>query len=202
MGAFIRREIKLRLSEGLALLSDPAFKGAVAEDFKTFYYDTEDLGLLASHLTYIVNVTPEGCFGEINPTDNLEGGVFAMEDWYRSQSGSGPELEVFRDLKVWPRLESAVDGRELRLLFSARFRRSMAILQVEDGSRIEIFLDVGELSAGSRREALAELKLILTAGRAESLDRVAGEFSRRYSLIPEYRTKHRRGLDLAGLGAS
>lgn len=203
MGAFVRREIKLRLPEGAAdgsaLLSDPALKGAVTEDFETLYYDTEDLRLLASNLAYIVNVTPEGCLGEINPTDSLEDGIFAMEDWYRPQSGPGPELEVFRDLNVCPRLEAAAVGRDLVLLFSARFRRSRSILELEDGGRIEILLDAGVLAAGSRRETLAELKLILLSGQADSLERISGEFSSRYSLVPEHRTKHRRGLDLAGL---
>lgn len=203
MVAFVRREIKLRLPEGAAdgsaLLSDPALKGAVTEDFETLYYDTEDLRLLASNLAYIVNVTPEGCLGEINPTDSLEDGIFAMEDWYRPQSGPGPELEVFRDLNVWPRLEAAAVGRDLVLLFSARFRRSRSILELEDGGRSEILLDAGVLAAGSRRETLAELKLILLSGQADSLERISGEFSSRYSLVPEYRTKHRRGLDLAGL---
>ena len=203
MKEFTRREIKLRLPEGVekasALLSNPALAESVREDFETLYYDTEDHSLLASRLAYIVNVTREGCTGEINPTDTLEGGIFTMEDWLRPQSGPGPEPEVFRDLNVWPRLEAAIGDRELTLLFSARFSRHSALLRLEDGSRIELLLDVGELTAGSRKEDLAELKLILTAGRAQTLEQTAAEFASRYALVPEHRTKHRRGLLLAGL---
>lgn len=192
------QEIKLRAEGSLsALLGDPLFRDAASVAYQTLYYDTSDRRLLAKHLAYIVNLTPSGVLGEINPTDSLSGGIFAMEDWIRPQSGPGPELEVFGDLEVGRRIAALLGDAPLEILFQGRFRRYEARLQ-EGGSVLLLFLDVGEIRAGDRSEPLAELKLILASGSSSFLEETAAAFRSRYALVPEGRTKHRRGLLLLG----
>jgi inorganic triphosphatase YgiF len=118
----------------------------------------------------------------------------------------------------WPLAQPVVDRARLagtplaRLLaahprarlverFRTRFVRHVWTVE-EDGNRVELALDEGEIHAGGRSEAIRELELELKAGRAQALPALALRIARAargrsLALLPYGESKARRGQRLA-----
>jgi triphosphatase len=85
--------------------------------------------------------------------------------------------------------------------FRTRFVRHAWTVE-DNGARVELALDEGEILAGGRREAIRELELELKAGRAQALPALALRIARAargrsLALLPYGESKARRGQRLA-----
>lgn len=82
-------------------------------------------------------------------------------------------------------------------VYETRFQRTRWNLRMPDGSRVEVALDVGEITAGGQSEALCEVELELKSGAADALYALAGTLARHVLLIPFDASKAERGAQLA-----
>ncbi len=78
----------------------------------------------------------------------------------------------------------------------AKFTRLARTLAVP-GATVELALDQGKLLGGNREAALLEVEVELKEGSDEAAIAFANELAARYGLVPEKRSKYRRGLALA-----
>ena len=78
----------------------------------------------------------------------------------------------------------------------ARFTR-LAKELVADGCTLELALDQGLLLGGEKEQPLCEVELELKSGSEEAALAFAKDFSARYGLVPEAKSKFRRALSLA-----
>ena len=78
----------------------------------------------------------------------------------------------------------------------AKFTRLALTLEIP-GATVELALDRGKLTAGSRELPLLEVEVELKAGSDESAVAFAGQLAEKYGLVPESRSKYRRALGLA-----
>ncbi len=79
----------------------------------------------------------------------------------------------------------------------ARFTR-MAVTVPLDGCTVELALDQGVLTGGSREIPFCEVEVELKSGSREACDRYAGELARKFGLEQETKSKFRRALELRG----
>lgn len=81
--------------------------------------------------------------------------------------------------------------------FVTSFARTTWDVNLRDGSRIEVALDIGSVEAGSSSAPICELELELLAGHPEALFDVARRIAKSVSLIPLHWSKSERGYQLA-----
>jgi inorganic triphosphatase YgiF len=82
-------------------------------------------------------------------------------------------------------------------VYETHFQRTAWNLRMPDGSRIEMALDVGEIVAGDKSEALCEVELELKSGTVDALYALAHTLASRVLLIPFDASKAERGARLA-----
>ena len=78
----------------------------------------------------------------------------------------------------------------------ARFTRQAAELALEDCT-LELALDSGVLTGGSREQKLCEVEVELKSGDETAAVAYAKALAAKYGLRPEKKSKYRRALDLA-----
>lgn len=87
--------------------------------------------------------------------------------------------------------------KQLAPMFETCFTRTTWLIRNRSGALIEVALDVGEIRAGTRVQALCEVELELKSGRADALRDLALALSERISLLPFDSSKAERGIQLA-----
>lgn len=97
----------------------------------------------------------------------------------------------------WPTLDR--DGALLPQLapcFETETTRTLRLFTGEDGSRIEVALDVGSVRAGQQRVGLCELELELLKGSPDALFALAGYIAEHLAVLPSPVSKAERGWRL------
>ena len=97
----------------------------------------------------------------------------------------------------WPTLDQ--DGQWLAQLapcFETESTRTLRLFTADDGSRIEVVLDVGSVRAGDQRAALCEVELELLKGSPDALFALAEHIAQRLPVLPATVSKAERGWRL------
>lgn len=81
--------------------------------------------------------------------------------------------------------------------FVTSFARTTWDVNLRDGSRIEVALDIGAIEANGASAPVCELELELLAGQPDALFDVAKRIAKSVSLIPLHWSKSERGYQLA-----
>ncbi len=85
----------------------------------------------------------------------------------------------------------------LQPCFDTRCRRTTWLLQQDDGSRIEVALDSGEIASSGQRLPMLELELELQSGQPDSLFALAQQIAAGIAVLPCDVSKAERGYGLA-----
>ena len=91
------------------------------------------------------------------------------------------------------------DGSILQALepcFATTYERTIWPLHCDDGSVVEVALDIGSISAGGQDAAICELELELQTGTMQTLFKVAQQIARSLPLLPLPTSKAERGYAL------
>ncbi|MET4578954.1 CYTH and CHAD domain-containing protein [Ottowia thiooxydans] len=103
---------------------------------------------------------------------------------------------------------SAIDSNSelfahLKPCFETRSTRTLWQVKAQDGSQIEVALDVGSVHANSRRMPICELELELIHGSPDALFAVAEELATHLAILPAQTSKAEQGWRLvAGVSAA
>ncbi|MEN9905509.1 MAG: hypothetical protein RLZZ555_2074 [Pseudomonadota bacterium] len=126
-----------------------------------------------------------------------QGGLSRRGEW-ESKVASGALDQAALNATPWKDLDPKGElFEQLQPCFDTRCRRTTWLLQVEDGSRIEVALDVGEIAAAGQHLPLLELELELQAGMPEALFGLAQQIAARVAVLPCDASKAERGYALA-----
>lgn len=94
-----------------------------------------------------------------------------------------------------PRELERLAQKALEPLCGARFVRHAGTLVLENCT-VEIALDRGILTGGSREIPLCEIEVEVKAGSEQAAIAFAQNLARRFGLVPEKKSKYRRALEL------
>lgn len=181
----------------LKFKTTPAVLAAIADAFgvdrqiamQTTYYDTPSGAFSARHCTL---------------RRRLENGISVCTLKTPAGSARGEWETECEDITLaLPKLlASGCPEETIRLaeeglipICGAEFTRLVKTVMLEHGS-VELALDEGFLTSGSRREPLCEVEAELKAGSEELCDAFAQELAERFALVPEQDSKFRRALAL------
>lgn len=184
-------ELKYRATEGqfAALLADhPDLRPIKME---TTYYDTFDGKMGNYHWTF---------------RRRMENGRSVCTLKTPAEDGGRQEWEVEEDSIImavpklvkagapWLLAEFTVSG--VVPVCGAKFTRLAGMVEFE-GAQLELALDQGILTGGSREMPLLEVEVELKRGEDASAIAFARGLAEKYGLIPEHKSKYRRALGLA-----
>lgn len=115
-------------------------------------------------------------------------------------AGVIPQLADF-PAEIWPedgnsRSSIAQLQQELMELFRTDFIRKRWLLQLDDGSKIELVYDLGQVKVGERSQPISELELEFISGDARHLFTLARHCIRHLPLQTGWLSKAARGYQL------
>ncbi len=124
------------------------------------------------------------------------GGLSQRGEWEASVR-SGELDPIVLQGTPWPTLDP--DGQLLPQLapcFETEAVRTLRLYTADDGSRIEVVLDIGSVRAGELRAELCELELELLKGRPDALFELAEHITAELAVLPAPLSKAERGWRL------
>lgn len=195
-------ELKLKLVDSAAfdsLIGNAELQEARVEEYETTYFDTSNHDLSKEGLTYRIRKAPGGYTATIKGLGSNEGGLHRRNEWNREIAGKQPDIKLFSDLEIAPKLEKLIGEKSLEPVFVTRFKRNIINFHAEDGSIIEVGADLGEIIRGDKSEEICEIELELKSGEVPQLLKLGARLSELYPLIMEEKSKYQRGMELAGL---
>jgi triphosphatase len=203
-------ELKLRIAatDVLRLRRHPAIKQhpigkPITRRLISIYYDTPDLKLLDAAISLRVRRMSGGWFQAVKGAGHSLGGLHQRMEWEDIIAKGEPDFtkitEPFlADIFVDQALRDA-----LKPIFITDVQRTEWQLQYEDGSAIEVALDLGELQIGElqvgkkrepvSREPIREVELELKHGQASHLFDLALALQANIPLHIENVSKAQRG---------
>lgn len=186
----IEFELKYRASEAAFAAIRQAYpQPEVLLQMQTTYYDTPDGSLSARRWTLRSRLEN----GRNICTLKIPAGD-ARQEWETQAEDILSALPVFREMGC-PEALFTLAQTGLRPICGARFTRIAKTVAV-NGSILEIAMDSGVLTGGSRQIPLTELEVELKSGREEDCLAFARELAATFGLEAEPYSKFRRALDL------
>ncbi len=171
---------------------------AVTKNLHSIYFDTPDQRLRKARVSLRVRKTGKTWIQTAKIGTGVKGGLSSAVEVEHPVAGRAIDLALIDDPQVLSYLVQAIDGETLLETCETLIRRTTRVLTSENGSRLEIAFDVGEIRAGPKTQPLAEVELELQKGSAPALFAAAkgllGETPFRFSPC----SKAERGFRLAG----
>ena len=204
----IETELKFRFTEAGVwdriaqdpLLQKLAEPGSLkVERIETTYYDTRLSALRKRKIAYRIRWQGGKWIATVKAEGTSAGCLHERKEWSIPVKGPQPDLAVFRNTPLGDVMRETVGPDKLVAFFRTSFQRKSMILKMPGGGEIEFCADKGGIFAGRRMKPLQEIELELRGAKpAEALE-LGGMLARRYSLVPESRSKYAQGLTLAGV---
>jgi inorganic triphosphatase YgiF len=179
------------------LRAAPALAAAESgsEVSESLYFDTADGALRRAGISLRVRRSGGRNVQTAKRKKGNAAGLFVREEWEAEVARFGLDLDAFRPGRV-RRLLGKVDRDALKPVVRTRFTRTSWQI-AKPGSRIEVVLDEGSVSAGGRKTALTEIELELKQGKPAALFALAEELGRAAPLRLGAMSKNERGYALA-----
>ena len=161
------------------------------------YFDTPAGDLMEAALSLRVRQTPQGFVQSVRTA----GGRFERFEWAAPVAGEEPEIDALppADHPAGALIRECFDL--LAVAFETRFERQLRLVRPQPGVRAELTCDRGEISAGSRREQVAEVELVRREGPAAAFYHYAMQWAGLHQAQLMLPSKALRGLRLAGYAA-
>ena len=179
------------------LRATPLLAAAVAHghESESLYFDTPGGALRKAGISLRVRRSAGRNVQTVKRKRGNAAGLFVREEWEAEVPRFALDLGAFEPALV-RRLLGKTDGEKLTPLVRTHFTRTA--WQIEHrGSRIEVVLDEGTVSAGRKRTPLTELELELKGGKPAALFDLAEELGRAAPLRLGTLSKSERGYALA-----
>ncbi|HPT48836.1 MAG TPA: CHAD domain-containing protein [Accumulibacter sp.] len=195
----LETEIKLGLSASTArrLPAHPLLAGCAPQQLKLIntYYDTPDLRLQSKRIAARYRQKGAEWLLTVKCDAPSPGGLAQRNEWEIAAQPGEFDFSHVDNPKIRRALEAAKP--DLTPIFTTEFTRDLWLLTPQDGTRIELALDRGKVTAGKRHETICEVELELLEGRVADLFIAALAFQANLPLHPEGGSKAERGYRLA-----
>jgi triphosphatase len=193
-------ELKLRIAaqDISQLRRHPAIKAAlvgeaVTRKLTSIYFDTPQLALLDAGVSLRARHMAGGWYQAVKSSGKSLSGLHQRKEWEDQIASGQPDFSKITD----PALTAIFDDEALRAVLTPIFRtevkRTEWHLAFDNGDRVELALDSGELVVGEQREPISEIELELKNGNAGRLFDFALELQRSIPLQLENVSKAQRG---------
>ncbi|WP_440055192.1 CYTH and CHAD domain-containing protein [Pseudoalteromonas sp. T1lg65] len=168
-----------------------------AKNLKNAYFDTPNRELRALDIGLRTRCCNDECEQTIKLAGEVVGGLHQRPEYNLPLQTGRPDLYAF-DANIWPhamQLEAIADN--IFPIFTTNFIRRTWLVETESGSKIEVVLDKGEISAQGQIEPINELEIELIEGDREDLFSLADHLIKQAGMRLGLYSKAARGYRLA-----
>ncbi|CAH9064364.1 hypothetical protein PSECIP111951_03114 [Pseudoalteromonas holothuriae] len=140
-----------------------------AKNLKNAYFDTPSRELRALDIGLRTRCCDDTCEQTIKLAGEVVGGLHQRPEFNLPLESGRPNLLAF-DPSIWPHgMQVDAINDNLFPIFSTNFIRRTWLIETEQGSKIEVVLDKGEVVAQGQVEAISELEIELVEGQRSDL---------------------------------
>jgi len=162
------------------------------------YYDTADGAL--DRLGYRLRVrNKDSGFEQTLKQSGKATGLFSRGEWTCRQTGNEPDIGALGDVPL-PEELRGLRGGDLSTICRIDVDRKTTMLQLPDGGKAELVLDLGQAMTDGSIVPLAEVELELKAGAPGQLFAIAHELNKLAPVRLQTRSKPEQVLDRQGDG--
>jgi triphosphatase len=196
----IETELKLDIDSKYIkqFLQHPLLKKTIytTQDLYNIYFDTYEHDLLRNGIGLRVRRIGDKWMQTIKTANQAVNGLHQRQEWEVEINSDTPEYDKFpaKALPTWCAEKNNLN--KIKPLFTTNFQRMKWNLEFDDGSKIELVLDQGEVKANNASAALSEIELELKAGSVEKLYEVAEILQQKVPLLIKNQTKAAIGYSL------
>lgn len=160
------------------------------------YFDTPELILKQHRIALRVRRIGARRVQTLKGGGEVRAGLHSRGEWEDEVAHDQPDLTKIHDAGLAELFASPQVRDRLEAIFSTDFRRTVWLLQWDDGDAIELALDQGEVRRNGQSAPLCEIELELKAGNPARLYQVALVLQQRIPLKLENISKAERGYQL------
>jgi triphosphatase len=197
-------KLKLSLRSASRALSHPAIESAATGKAArarliSVYYDTPKFDLWSAQISIRLRQTPTGWVQTAKWGGQAAGGLHTRQEMECSVPEQKLDFDVLAGRSGLETLASLPLQRKVKPVFVTEFERSTRMLELADGTGVEVGLDRGQIVCGTARLRICELELELKTGEVLALFDLATALLKGLAVRPAYRSKAERGYLLAGV---
>ncbi len=163
------------------------------------YFDTEDRRLYRDGIAFRVRKEGRKLVATLKWNGSSEDGMHKREEINVPVSDetklTTPDIQIFDQSEMCQVLTELVGKRTLIPMMDIYFVRRQ--VRIDTGKSInELSVDVGKIVCGEKTVPISELEIELYSGEEADMLALGQQISEKYALIPEDKSKYKRGLDL------
>lgn len=199
----VETELKLRITpESMGrlkrhpLLKTLAATPAATRKLHNVYYDTPGLELQKHAMALRLRRAGRKWLQTLKGGGGVEAGLHSRNEWETPVAGEALDFAALE--ASGGKLPDGV-RKKLQPVFATDFTRNMRLLAYE-GAEIELCMDSGEITAGTKNRPISELELELKSGEPQQLFKLALAFLDIAPLEVEHASKAEYGYRLYGGG--
>lgn len=194
-------ELKFQIPEGrrTALMKALDPKKSAQLQLQAKYYDTKDKKLAQAHAAIRQRLEGDKWVQTFKASRSHLARFEHNHDLGVLQQSPDLDLNVYADVPEAKELLKAAlgeDFKQLELIFETDIARTLRVLSYGE-SEIEVSLDIGEIRAQGRRQAVHEVEFELKSGSVQDLLAFSFEWVKKYQLWLDVRSKAEFGNLLA-----
>ncbi|WP_144392016.1 CYTH and CHAD domain-containing protein [Pleionea sediminis] len=166
-------------------------------DLKNTYFDTENFKLRELKIGLRIRNDGERLIQTVKASGRAIGGLHERNESETELDEFKTDIEKVEDPYLKILLEEALeDGGELEPVFITNFSRHKTLFHYDDGTEIEVALDIGHIFYEDDSSPISEVELELVTGNPRHLFRLSRELISNYGFSISNASKARRGYSL------
>ncbi|RJE73670.1 adenylate cyclase [Pseudoalteromonas sp. MSK9-3] len=194
---FLLSDNEVPLIPGLITQFAKTVSNQPARNLKNAYYDTPNRELRALDIGLRTRCCDNDCEQTIKLAGEVVGGLHQRPEYNLPLQSVKPDLMAFAQ-GIWPHaMQVSSINENLFPIFSTNFIRRTWLIETEQGSKIEVVLDKGEVVAQGKVEPISELEIELVEGTRDDLFLLADHLINVSGLRLGLYSKAARGYRLA-----
>ena len=160
------------------------------------YFDTPDQLFRQADMGLRVRTHNNSHEQTIKTAGKVIGGLHQRPEYNVEICSPAPELSLFSN-EIWQDNQNVEQLQEALVpLFTTDFNRQIWLIENQNGSKIELVYDTGNISSGSQSIEINEIELELVTGDASDLFELASALFETIMLRPGSKSKAARGYAL------
>ena len=171
-----------------------------ARTLRSIYMDTEDHALRAAGIALRLRRDGRTWRQTVKSKSRMTGGLSQTGEVEITAPGGKVSLQAIPDPELRAEIQRRVNGHALEPVFETVMKRTASEITLEDGSRAELAIDVGEIKAEKRTAAFSEAEIELLEGSPEALFDLAAKLFPDGGMRFSTMSKAARGYLLAETG--
>lgn len=179
-----------------ALLKTQSAAKPRSQHLVSTYYDTSDLALRQRRVALRVRRAGSRWIQAVKTGGEVQAGLHRRGEWEDEIAHAHPDLTKIGEPALAGLFFSPHVRDALQAVFSTEFRRTLWLLQWDNGDALELVLDQGEVRSGERSLPICEIELELKQGHPARLYQTALELQQSIRLRLENASKADRGYSL------